>query len=293
VLLATLFLSARAGATEEFARQTGKDCSACHVDPGGDGELTAAGRAFLAQRVAAGQAVPASTVRHVVRFAAGFLHLFTAVLWFGTILYVHLLLKPAYASRGLPRGELIIGWSSIAVMAVTGTILTLFRIPTWDALFHTRFGVILSIKIAFFLVMVATAFLATFVIGPRLKRRIAAVGPRQGEMTAAELEAFTGKEGAPSYFAYKSVVYDASASKLWKRGSHAGKHLAGFDLSDALALAPHGEDRVFRLPAVGKVVPDGAAPRKPFHLAAFYFMTFLNLFLVVGVLFLVALWRWW
>jgi hypothetical protein len=41
-------------------------------------------------------------------------------MWFGTILYVHLLLKPAYASHGLPRGELIVGWGSIALIAVTG-----------------------------------------------------------------------------------------------------------------------------------------------------------------------------
>jgi len=30
------------------------------------------------------------------------------VMWFGTILYVHLLLKPAYAARGLPRGVLLV-----------------------------------------------------------------------------------------------------------------------------------------------------------------------------------------
>ena len=33
-------------ATEEYAKQTGQSCSACHRDPAGGGELTAAGTAF-------------------------------------------------------------------------------------------------------------------------------------------------------------------------------------------------------------------------------------------------------
>jgi len=39
---------------------------------------------------------------------------------------------------------------------------------------------------------------------------------------------------------------DPSGSKLWRKGLHVGKHQAGFDLTDVLKLAPHGEDRVFR-----------------------------------------------
>jgi hypothetical protein len=30
------------------------------------------------------------------------------IAWFGTILYVHILLKAAYAVKGLPKGELIL-----------------------------------------------------------------------------------------------------------------------------------------------------------------------------------------
>jgi len=40
---------------------------------------------------------------------------------------------------------------------------------------------------------------------------------------------------------------------------------------------------------VGEGTPGG----KPPHLKAFYFMTFLNLFLVVAVLLVIAMWRWW
>jgi predicted heme/steroid binding protein len=263
------------------------------VDPAGGGELNAAGKDFLSSRAASGKGSPVSSLHRGVRFTAGFLHLITAVMWFGTILYVHLLLKPAYASRGLPRGELLVGWGSIIVMAVTGTVLTVYRIPTWDALFHTRFGVLLTIKIAVFLVMTATAFIVTFIVGPRLKARHADVDPRKRDLTPAELSSFTGKDGAPGYFAYQGNIYDASGSNLWPKGSHMGKHQAGFDLTEMLKLAPHGEDRVLQLPVVGKLMGDGTPGGKPPHLKAFYFMTFLNLFLVVAVLLVIAMWRWW
>ncbi len=79
---------------------------------------------------------------------------------------------------------------------------------------------------------------------------------------------------------------------MWRDGNHLGKHHAGFDLTDFLKLAPHGEDRVHRLPVVGKLLVQAAPGRKPPHLKAFYFMTFLNLFLVLAVLLIIAVWRW-
>jgi predicted heme/steroid binding protein/uncharacterized membrane protein len=280
-------------ATEDFARETGRACRECHLDPSGGGELNAAGEAFLAGRADAGKAHPVSSPFHrMVRFAAGFLHLLTAVMWFGTILYVHLLLKPAYASHGLPRGELIVGWGSIALIAVTGAILMFYRIPTKDVLLHTRFGQLLMAKIAIFLVMTATAFIVTFVVGPRLKARHAKVDPQKRDMTTEELSSFTGKDGSPAYFAYRGTIYDASGSKLWRKGLHVGKHQAGFDLTDVLILAPHEEDQILRLPVVGKIVGRAAQERNPPHLVAFYFMTFLNLFLVLAVLLIIAVWRW-
>ena len=293
VVTALSFPVSRGFATEEFARETGRACGECHLDPSGGGELNAAGTAFLAGRAEAGDAHPVPSPFHRgVRFAAGFLHLLTAVMWFGTILYVHLLLKPAYASRGLPRGELIVGWGSIVLIAVTGTILTFYRIPSRDALLHTRFGMLLTAKIAIFLVMTATAFIVTFAIGPRLRARNAKAVPREKDMTVEELSSFTGKDGSPAYFAYQGMIYNASGSKLWQKGLHVGKHQAGFDLTDVLKLAPHGEDRVFRLPVVGKLLATAVPESSPPHLKAFYFMTVLNLFLVLAVLLIIAVWRW-
>jgi len=293
VVMALSFPAFRGFATEDFARETGRACGGCHLDPSGGGELNTAGKAFLAGRAEAGNAHPVSSPFHRgVRFAAGFLHLLTAVMWFGTILYVHLLLKPAYASRGLPRGELIVGWGSIVLIAVTGSILTFYRIPSKDVLLHTRFGMLLMAKIAIFLVMTATAFIVTFAIGPRLRARHAKVEPQKKDMSVEELSSFTGKDGSPAYFAYQGMIYNASGSKQWRKGLHVGKHQAGFDLTDALKLAPHGEDRVFRLPVEGKLLATARPESNPPHLKAFYFMTFLNLFLVFAVLLIIAVWRW-
>ena len=76
-------------------------------------------------------------------------------------------------------------------------------------------------------------------------------------------------------------------------GVHFGKHKAGADLTEALKLAPHGEEPVLKLPAVKTLVAPGGPAGKPPHLKAFYFMAFMNLFLVFAVLFIIAMWRWW
>lgn len=71
-----------------------------------------------------------------------------------------------------------------------------------------------------------------------------------------------------------------------------GETSSGIRSSDVLKLAPHGEDRVFRLPVVGKLLATTGPETPPPHLKAFYFMTFLNLFFVLAVLLVIAMWRW-
>lgn len=294
VFLALAFFPSIGSGTEEYAEQTGKECGACHVDPSGGGELTAGGEAYLRERVAHGDSVrEPSRLRHTIRFIAGFLHLFTAVMWFGTILYVHLLLKPSYAAHGLPRGELIVGWGSIILIALTGIVLTVLRIRSYGDLFHTRFGILLTVKIVLYLVMVSTAVIVTFIVGPRLKKRQKTTDLGKKDMTTDELAAYDGKEGRPAYFALDGRIYEATGSPLWKEGSHVGRHLAGFDLSEALNQAPHGKEKVDPMPAVGILLGEGVAYRAPLHLRAFYFMAYFNLGLVVAILFIVAMWRWW
>jgi predicted heme/steroid binding protein len=217
----------------------------------------------------------------------------TAILWFGTILYVHIILKPAYAAQGLPRGELMLGWASIIIMAVTGTLLSIARVPSWHMLFHTRFGILLSIKILLFLIMVSTALFVTFIVGPRLrKKREQALVERKGDMTADELSRYDGKEGRSAYVAYKGTLYDVTNSKLWREGSHLKRHSAGSDLTDVLKTAPHSEDRVLKMPVVGNLVP-AKASGKPAHIRLFYFFAYMNLVIVFLIVFIISLWRWW
>jgi predicted heme/steroid binding protein/uncharacterized membrane protein len=283
-------------ATEIYAAQTGRSCSSCHLDPGGGGELTQAGKQFAATLPSHAQNQNMALLNKGLRFVAGYLHLLTAIFWFGTILYVHLILKPAYAAGGLPRGEVRVGVLSMVVMGLTGAVLTHYRVTSLDMLLHTRFGILLLAKVSLYLVMVLSALYVVTVIGPKLKakKREGAAGilPAGSDLTGAQLASYDGKEGRPAYFGYEGKLYDASASKLWKQGVHMGRHNAGMDLTEALKLAPHGSEKVVAMPGVGALVAD-AAQRAPLHERVFFFMAYMNLSIVFLIVLILALWRWW
>ena len=57
--------------------------------------------------------------------------------------------------------------------------------------------------------------------------------------TERELQQFDGTRGNPAYIAYEGVVYDVSASSLWRSGLHKDLHYAGTDLTRTLRKAPH------------------------------------------------------
>ncbi|WP_020677682.1 CopD family protein [Geopsychrobacter electrodiphilus] len=279
-------------ATPEFAAQTGQNCSYCHLDPAGGGELTAQGESFIASQAAAGTPVAPSGFARLLRLLVGSLHLLTAVFWFGTIFYVHLVLKPAYAAKGLPRGEVRVGLVSMAIMALTGLYLTWMRFDSWQGLVDTRFGQLLLVKVGLFAIMVTMGLIAVFIVGPRLRRRSSATTEIVlGDMTSEQLVLCDGQEGRPACFAFKGKIYDASQSPMWKKGQHMQRHSAGTDLTVALGQAPHGEDRVMRLPEVGSLLASGATsgdrPKKQF-----FFLAYLNLILAVAILLIVAFWRW-
>lgn len=292
-----LLLSDYAGATSDYARQTGFDCSVCHVDAIGGGKLTKAGEQFIEDMKLKGLYRPLRNTQKIIRFIIGYTHLLTAIAWFGTILYVHILLKPAYAAKGLPKGELFLGWMSMIVLAVTGTLLSVARIPAWNVMFTTRFGILLSIKILLFLIMMGTAFLVTFFIGPKMKRKLKARPSGGGlmdknDLNPEELRNFDGKEGRQAYVAYGGRIYDVTASRLWKDGSHARKHLAGSDLTGALKTAPHGEEKVLAMRLVGELKSTVHKPETPFHEKLFFFLAYMNLAFVFLIVFVIALMRW-
>jgi predicted heme/steroid binding protein len=280
-------------ATPEYAGKTGLNCTACHVD-GTGGTLTKDGEDFKEDLRTKGLYRSLHPIQKGVRLIIGYLHLLTAIAWFGTIFYVHILLKPAYAAKGLPKGELILGWTGIIILSITGVLLTISRIPTWKMFYTTRFGILLSVKIILFMIMVASAFIVTFIIGPRIRKQRAQI-PTQPKtrMTLDDLRHFDGAENRPSYFAYQGKIYDVCLSKVWKGGSHFKKHHAGDDLTDILKTAPHGEEKILKMPVVAELVPLETKLEKPTHEKVFYFMAYMNLIFVFLITFVIALWRWW
>ena len=287
--------SQRACATEEYAKQTGQLCAACHIDPAGGGEMTTTGKTFAATLHSNTESPKTSILFKGLRLVAGYIHFLTAVFWFGTILYVHLVLKPAYAASGLPRGELRVGVVSMAIMGVTGAILTFYRINSIDTLIHTRFGILLLAKVSLYLVMVISVVIVITVIGPRLKakRKKPPAPAASGDLSPEELASCDGKEGRPAYFAFEGIIYDATMSKLWQQGVHMGRHNAGTDLTEALKQAPHGREKVSAMKEVGGLsAATGPRNMEP-HEKVFYFMAYMNLTIVLIIILILSLWRWW
>lgn len=102
VLCFAALFSSSGNSTEEYAERTGSECEACHIDPLGGGEFTEIGKGYLLS-------VSPDTVQNdkkrgpifrLIKLIFLYVHITVAFLWFGTILYVHLVLKPAYASKG-------------------------------------------------------------------------------------------------------------------------------------------------------------------------------------------------
>lgn len=292
--LLLLALPGTAAATPEFAEKTEQGCLTCHRDVDGGGALTMTGLRYAA----AGYRWPPTggyrvlgLMRRSVRLLVGLLHIVAAFLWFGTILYVHLMLRPAYASKGLPRGEVILGLVSMAVVGGTGALLTASRVAGLDVLLDSPWGRVLTGKIAVYLLMVASAATAVTFIGPRLKRAQGrAVAPPDGVYDPTTLAAFDGRDGRPALVAVRDAVYDVSSLPRWSGGVHM-KHAAGGDLTAELGRAPHDASLLERAQRIGTFDPS-RRPRKTPVQKAFYVIAYVNLGLVFVVLFLLAYWRW-
>jgi predicted heme/steroid binding protein len=59
-------------------------------------------------------------------------------------------------------------------------------------------------------------------------------------MSKSQLALFNGQDKPEIYIAWNGLVYDVSASRLWKNGKHY-EHWAGQDLTAELKDAPHAE----------------------------------------------------
>ncbi|MHB0979635.1 MAG: CopD family protein [Thermoleophilia bacterium] len=298
VALAVAWHATPSFATSTFAAQTGKECAYCHVIPGGP--LTPEGQAFRA----AGDVIPDGTTGNTTSTSAGaapgtngsanspgpllplpdwlhdllvWAHLVAMTTWLGAIIFVHVVQTPHIAGQGIPRGYLRLAWPAIGTLGVSGGMLTLGMIPSLSALTAGRWGLLLLAKIGIFLLLVTVATVATFVVSPRLRRLAEGSesgGEHQGHQAAGRVTV-----------GYQGKVYDLSSSRLWKSGRHARRHEAWQDLTSALGGAPHGPEVFETFPCLS-----GMPGRIPRPVRAFILMAYGNLFLVLAVLLIVAVW---
>ncbi|MEW5913179.1 MAG: multiheme c-type cytochrome [Thermodesulfobacteriota bacterium] len=283
--LLALSLAGPAWATPYFSAQTNKPCSFCHESPQGGSSLTPQGYAFRAAGFYLDPKALPVAWRSWLNLLAGFVHIATAIVWFGAIFYIHLFIKPRALVRGVPQGERLLGLGSIILLALSGAVLTWLRVPNLEALLHTTFGIVWMVKVFFFLLMVATAVL----VNTWLHRRL------QADAEAASrdpLAQFDGQEGRPAHIAYSGQLYDVGGSKLWPGGEHMRRHRAGRDLTADLAAAPHGPEVLERLPKLG---PAPASP-DPEALGPTARLLVVLAYLVLGcmlvILLCLAWWNW-
>lgn len=292
-----LFLTLRspmpAQATPEFSERTEQGCQTCHIDPE-EGSLRKAGLEFAASGYVwppVGGYRVLGPIRRSVRFGVGLFHVLAAFMWFGTILYVHLILRPAYAAKGLPKGEVAVGMVSMIIVGMSGTLLTISRIRSVGVLFNSPWGIVLSIKIALYIVMILSAAFVILFVGPKLRsgKRKADL-PGDGIFDPVTLAAFDGKDGKPAYAAHGGKVYNLSGSPFWKGGVHMN-HSAGGDMTAAIGRAPHGVEKLEAFTAVGRYDASREAPKTAAQ-KTFYFIAYMNLTLVFAVLTVISFWRW-
>lgn len=70
--------------------------------------------------------------------------------------------------------------------------------------------------------------------------------------TKQQLALRNGDDKPQIWVAYKGLIYDVGASRLWRNGKHY-EHWAGQDLTEELADAPHTETVFEKFEVVGKL----------------------------------------
>lgn len=71
--------------------------------------------------------------------------------------------------------------------------------------------------------------------------------------TRSQLALRNGQDRDEIWCAYEGIIYDLTASRLWRNGKHY-EHWAGQDLTDELTDAPHTNGVFSRFTAVGKLI---------------------------------------
>ncbi len=281
ILFAILLIFSLTHASPEFSGQTGQPCSACHKDPDGGGALTLRGERYKADGFFWGEVERPLWRARLLKTILGFLHLIFGVVWFGSIVYVHLIIKPASLIGGMPKSEKLMGRICIVMVGLTGIGLTLLKVQTPRELWTTSFGVIWIVKVSIYVLMVVIAAVATTAIDRRLRRA--------GRTDAAAKA--DGKDGRPAHIVYEGRRYDVSDSKMWKGGVHMARHFADTDLTEAMAKAPHGAEVLERVKDLGEADRRQSVEADRV-LKLFIGLAYFVLFCVFIVLLCVAWWKW-
>lgn len=281
VLLCLSVFSIPAQASPEFSAQTSQACGACHKDAKGGGPLNLQGERFKASGYFWEGETKPDLGGQLLRLLLGFIHVLAAVVWFGSIVYIHVIIKPATLAGGMPAAEKLLGRICIVTVGLTGIGLTLLKLDAARELWTTTFGIILTIKVAIYLIMLAVAAVATTYIDRKLRETAKA-----GDAPAPD-----GKEGRPAHVFFEGHAYDVSQSKLWKDGTHMSRHFAGTDLTDAIEAAPHGPDILGRVPDLGAADSErNEGP--PRVLKVFVGLAYFILVCVFLVVLCVSWWNW-
>jgi predicted heme/steroid binding protein len=293
----SLLTPVNATARPEFAQFTGNPCSVCHISPQGGGPLKPEGEKFKKSlkdlKIPINPNLRISMGQRLLHIFLYLLHIPFGVAWVGLFLYTF---GPALRKRSLvipPKPyirQIIYG---TVVVLITGPMLAVTRMKMVPALFTTRFGMLLLIKIVAVLALltatVALLWHTTVLLARRYKRLAKSLDAgSELELTPDDLLLFSGQEKRKALVAVNGKIYDVTGRNLWRRGIHPGGHHAGHDLTNDFAKAPHGKEVFERITPVGRVIdPDTSTRRGPMSWAMILGVAASGIILMV-----VALWRW-
>ena len=71
--------------------------------------------------------------------------------------------------------------------------------------------------------------------------------------TRSQLALRNGQDRPEIWCAFEGIIYNVSASRLWKNGKHY-EHWAGQDLTVEMLTAPHNENVFDKFVVVGKLI---------------------------------------
>jgi|Deesub1362A_J573_1020465.scaffolds.fasta_scaffold00089_99 predicted heme/steroid binding protein len=275
----------------QYAQETGQSCDTCHINSQ-TGELNEIGKAFRESHTWPPSLRPTNPY---LTFFFGFIHILSAVTWIGAIIFVHLIHTPhMVAAGGAPRKELVLGWTGMFGVLLSGIYLTFHRFGGIENLLSSPAGKVVLFKVGIFAVMASTALILTFYLNRQLKK--IPLIPRNVDLE--ELKEFSLKEvesqkGDKVLVVVGGLVYDVTESKLWKNGIHAARHEAWRDLSKDIKRAPHGPNVLEKFRLVGYTGHAYEEAKKAGQaLTIFRLMAIMNLILGILAILLSSYLRW-